>query len=124
MEDVRGFVGKKAVAFLTCVLFGAQCLLAYQPETSFWSERRRATQKQPAILMAGSPTDPTVGSQSLAAQFPVAESINNSISSSVSQHIPEQILKSNAAVFSALSPTYGRVRKFSLARGPGKVRRL
>lgn len=115
MRKARGFDSKKIIASLICALVGTQSLSAYAPESSFWSDRRRATQKQYASLASGFPTDKAVGPQSLAEQFPVPERIRESISSSISRQIPEPLLKSKAAVFSALSPAYGRVRKFSTA---------
>jgi hypothetical protein len=117
MIERQGFSWKNALVSATCVIFGAQCVLAYQQESNFWSERRRATQRRPAVLVADSRVGHTPEVKSLAVQFPAPQSLSGSISSSVSRHIPQGLLESHAEVFSVLSPGLGRVRKLSLAAG-------
>lgn len=97
---------KKGIAvFLGSVVLGTQCLFAYQQENNIWVERRRASHRGDSSLVASLP---------LGGPFPPIPSAGSSLSQNVAQSIPEKILRDRAALFSALSPAYGTVRKVSV----------
>ena len=95
-----------------------QCLFAYQPEKGFWTERRQASRRQTAPLLASLPgVSSPFSAKSLAAQFPAVKSVGSSLSHSVAKTIPKSFLKTHSALLTALSPAHGSVRKVSLPKG-------
>jgi fructose-1,6-bisphosphatase/inositol monophosphatase family enzyme len=95
-----------------------QCLFAYQPEKGFWTERRQASRRQTAPLLASLPgVSSPFSAKSLAAQFPAVKSVGSSLSHSVAKTIPKSFLKTHSALLAALSPAHGSVRKVSLPKG-------
>jgi hypothetical protein len=109
--------GRKIVSLLTCSLLGAQCLLAYQPENSFWANRQRHVQEQSRFYARATPAGETVGARGVADQFPRIEIPNESITSSKIRHVPDHLLEGNEKLFSALTSNHGQIRKVSVAQG-------
>ena len=105
------------VAVLATSYLGTQCVFAYQPEKGFWTERRKAAQRQSPILLASVPVGHTVF-ESLAQQFPSTQQVSPTLSPSVAQSVPKEFLKDHAHLLSALSPAYGSIRKVYLPK-PG-----
>ncbi|MBK8871174.1 MAG: hypothetical protein IPN19_09015 [Elusimicrobia bacterium] len=108
-------MGKRA-GVLAGVYFFSQCLFAYQPENGFWAERRRASKRGASPLLASLPMGGQVGTNPLAAQFPSAQSVGASLSQNVSRSVPKRFLKDHAALFAALAPAHGTVRKVFLPK--------
>lgn len=103
-----------SLVVLGCVFFGIQCVFAYQPEEGFWAQRRRASQRQASPLVASLPFDGREVGNSVAASFPAVQSVGASLARTVSRSVPQGFLKDHSALWAALSPAHGTVRKVSL----------
>lgn len=109
----------RAIAIVLGVSYlGTQCLFAYQPENRFWEERRRAAKRQDSLLFAALPTGKGTGTNSIATQFPQVQPMAPSLSHAISKHVPKDLSKDHEALFTALSPAYGTVRKVSIPKNP------
>lgn len=104
-------------AVLAVSYWGTQCLFAYQPEKSFWTERRSAAERQSPPLLASVPVGHTAF-ELLANQFPSTQQVSPALSTSVAETVPKGFIKDHAPLLSALSPSYGSIRKVCLPK-PG-----
>lgn len=106
-------LSRVVIGTMGVVYFGTQCLFAYTPESNFWAERRKSRDQRSAPSLVASLPQESPG-PSLAAQFPSAQSLGPSLSHTIVRSVPAGFLRDHAALFSALSPAHGSIRKVSL----------
>jgi hypothetical protein len=100
----------RVVAVGVSLVFGVQCVFAYQPEKKFWEARRavaRAT-RSGDLVHAAFPAKPF---SSLVTQFPSLQSVPSFLSPSQSRSQPAPLLNEHGDLLAALSPAHGTVRK-------------
>jgi hypothetical protein len=102
---------------LSVALLATQSLFAYQPEKSFWSQRRQAARRTHAPVSASLPLA-GAGEGSLAAQFPSPQHFRSPLSQTVARAVPKSFTMDHAQLLASLSPTHGTVRKVSLGLNP------
>ncbi len=110
-KKVAGFV-------ISGALLATQSLFAYQPEKSFWDQRRQVARRTSPSVLASLPLGHRAG-DNLAAQFPSPQMVRSSLTPSVVRSLPKSFLKSHADLLTALSPVHGSVRKVSLGKNAG-----
>lgn len=98
-----------------------QGLFAYQPEKSFWDERRRETKKMRRGDAAGPVLLANVPASSGIPLSPLP-SISSSLQQDASANLPKQFAEQHAAILQGLA-TYGHVQKVTLPSDP-KASRL
>jgi hypothetical protein len=103
---------------LSGVLLATQSLFGYQPEKSFWDQRRQAARRTSPGVLASLPIGHR-GGETLAAQFPSPQLVRSSLTPSVARSLPKPFLKNHADLLTALSPAHGSVRKVSLGKNAG-----
>lgn len=102
---------------LGVALLVTQSLFAYEPEKSFWAQRRQAARRTHAPVLTSFPLGRS-GEGSLAAQFPSPQLLRSSLSQTVARSVPKSFVKDHAPLLASLSPAHGTVRKVSLGLTP------
>lgn len=109
---------RSGVVFLSLLFILNNGILCYSAESNFWSERRQAARHRSSSFLAALPASSALGGPgSLVAQFPSPKAPNLTLSDSLSRSIPKEFRRDHAALFSALSPAFGTVRKVAGLNG-------
>ena len=114
---------KKTAGVLVLSYLCSNVLFAYTPESSFWSERRRAAnlRKSGTSLSLAQGSSPlSNGSASLLTSFPslTAGGVTGVLSKTVTESVPASFLSLHKELLNALPSSFGTLREISLPQGP------
>lgn len=112
---MNGKITRTIAGFLSVVLFATNGLFAYAPESNFWTERRReSNRRQAPMTLASLPSGAATDTFNLLQKIPEAASRLSQLPNQVTRQLPAGFLASHQKLFAALDQRYGTVRKISL----------